>query len=368
MRIFFLFGYYGRNNFGDDLMLDSLMKYFAKHRAKKILLTNNCISTTKNIQRYPRNLYYFLKSCFICTDFILTGGSWFHDNYEKKNKYFFFLKIFFLTIILFFLNLIGKKIYFLGVSVGPFKKTSLMRILMFILLSIVTKLMVRDKKSFEEIKLINNKFKKKTLVGRDLTELFFKNLKKKNNKKNILGISVLDLNQFHNNKNNYDKEIFNKIFKLIDIKLNENKNLKLNIFALWTPNDKINNDLNIAKQLITKINPKYKTRIKIVIYKNNSQKILNEMLKCKYFISTRLHSLLASFYLGLNFNCISYNDKCLDSGRLLKIDYKRFLNIKKIQKDKDVKVWFDYLFKNRDEKKITYEKELMNKINLCLQI
>ena len=41
MRKFFLFGYFGRNNFGDDLLLISLLKHMSKTKYKKIVLSGN---------------------------------------------------------------------------------------------------------------------------------------------------------------------------------------------------------------------------------------------------------------------------------------------------------------------------------------
>ena len=88
MRKFFLFGYFGRNNFGDDLMLISLLKHISKTKYKKIVLSGN-LNFSKKIKKfntiiYPRNIFYFVKSLLQCSDFILAGGSWFHDNYRNN--------------------------------------------------------------------------------------------------------------------------------------------------------------------------------------------------------------------------------------------------------------------------------------------
>jgi len=84
MRKFFLFGYFGRNNSSDNLMLISLLRYMLKIKYKKIVLSGNLSFSNKiknfNTIVYPRTFFNFFKSLFQCTDFVLTDDSWFHDN------------------------------------------------------------------------------------------------------------------------------------------------------------------------------------------------------------------------------------------------------------------------------------------------
>ena len=232
-------------------MLISLLKHMSKTKYKKIVLSGNPNFSKKiknfNTIIYPRNIFCFVKSLLQCSDFILTGGSWFHDNYKKNpDKINFLIRILFLTVSLIFLRLLNKKVILLGVSIGPFNKNSIMKFLTYLSLYSCNKILLRDKKSLNEIKLMNKNFLLKSVLGRDLVELISQSFNKKiSSKKNYLGISIMNLEQFKDYKNIYDTNIYKKLAKRLNKFLIQKKNLKIKVFALWTPkNKKINDCMN----------------------------------------------------------------------------------------------------------------------------
>lgn len=374
MRKFFLFGYFGRNNFGDDLMLISLLKHMSKTKYKKIVLSGNPNFSKKiknfNTIIYPRNIFCFVKSLLQCSDFILTGGSWFHDNYKKNpDKINFLIRILFLTVSLIFLRLLNKKVILLGVSIGPFNKNSIMKFLTYLSLYSCNKILLRDKKSLNEIKLMNKNFLLKSVLGRDLVELISQSFNKKiSSKKNYLGISIMNLEQFKDYKNIYDTNIYKKLAKRLNKFLIQKKNLKIKVFALWTPKNKKINDLYESRKFINLFDKKAKNRIKLIEYKNDYNSLLKEMNKCKYMICTRLHSFLTSYYLKQNFNLIVYNRKCADAARSLMISNKRLLYLNKINHESSIEKWFNYLINNNFKIKSEFDSNLIKKINNCLGI
>ena len=374
MRKFFLFGYFGRNNFGDDLMLISLLKHISKTKYKKIVLSGN-LNFSKKIKKfntiiYPRNIFYFVKSLLQCSDFILAGGSWFHDNYRKNpDKIIYLIRILLLTVSFIFLRLFKKKVILLGVSIGPFKENSIIKLLTYLSLYSCNKILLRDKNSLNEIRLMNKNFLLKSVLGRDLVELISQSFNKKIiSNKNYLGISIMNLEQFKNFKNIYDTDIYKKLAKRLNKILIQKKNLKIKVFALWTPKNRKKNDLYESRKFINLFNKKAKNRIELIEYKNDYNSLLKEMNKCKYMICTRLHSFLTSYYLKQNFNLIVYNRKCADAAKHLMISNKRLLFLNKINDESGIEKWFNYLINNNLKLKSEFDNNLIKKINNCLGI
>lgn len=374
IKKFFLFGYFGRNNFGDDLMLVSLLKHLSKKKYKKIVLSGNSNFSNKiknfNTIIYPRNILYFIKGLLQCTDFVLTGGSWFHDNYQKNpDKINFLSRILLLTISLIFLRLLNKKVILLGVSIGPFNDNSIMKFLTYLSLYSCNKVLLRDKKSLNEIKSMNKNFLLKSILGRDLVELISQSFSKKLiGNKNYLGISIMNLEQFKNYKNIYDMDIYKKLAKRLNKFLIKKKNLKIKVFALWTPKNKKINDLYESQKFINLFDKKIKNRIELIEYKNDYNSLLKDINKCKYMICTRLHSFLTSYYLKQNFNLIVYNRKCADAAKHLMISNKRLLFLNKINNESSIEKWFNYLINNNLKIKSEFDNNLIKKINNCLGI
>lgn len=374
MRKFFLFGYFGRNNFGDDLMLISLLRLIPKSKYKKIVLSGNLSFSNKiknfNTIVYPRTVFNFFKSLFQCTDFVLTGGSWFHDNYKKNpDKINFLIRIILLSVSLIFLRLLNKKIILLGVSIGPFNGNSIIKFFTYLSIYISDKILLRDKKSLSEIKLMNKNFLQKSILGRDLAELISKDFNKRvSGDKNYLGISIINLEQFKNSKNTYDSDIYKKLVNKISKILIQKKKLKIKVFALWTPKDKDINDIHESQKFINLFDKKFENRFELIEYKNNYKSLLKEMIKCKYMISTRLHSFLTAYYLKQNFNVIVYNRKCADAAKHLMISKKRLLFLNKINDENSVSKWFNFLIKNNLNTKSEFDINLKKKISNCLRI
>jgi len=374
MRKFFIFGYFGRNNFGDDLMLISLLRHMPKSKYKKIVLSGNLSFSNKiknfNTIVYPRTVFNFFKSLFQCTDFVLTGGSWFHDNYKKNpDKINFLIKIILLTVSLIFLRFLNKKVILLGISIGPFSSNSIIKFFSYLSIYFSNTILLRDKKSLSEIKLMNKNFLQKAILGRDLVELISQDFNTKlSGNKNYLGISIMNLEQFKNNENIYDSEIYKKLVNKISKILIQKKKLKIKVFALWTPKDKDINDVHESQKFINLFDKKFKNRFELIEYKNNYKSLLKEMIKCKYMISTRLHSFLTAYYLKQNFNVIVYNRKCADAAKHLMISKKRLLFLNKINDENSISKWFNILIKNNLTIKSEFDSNLKKKINNCLGI
>ena len=79
----------------------------------------------------------------------------------------------------------------------------------------------------------------------------------------------MNLKQFKNSKNIYDTDIYKKLAKRVIKILTLKKNLKIKVFALWTPHNKNINDFYESKRFINLFDNKLKNRIKFIEYKND---------------------------------------------------------------------------------------------------
>jgi polysaccharide pyruvyl transferase WcaK-like protein len=365
-----VFGYYGRYNFGDDLLAISIAKNLRLDNEDITILVGNTSFKKKltklGIKTEKRNLFSLSVNILKCNNFILGGGTYFHGSYKPGFlNYIYTLRIFLFSLLLCLLRLFKKKVKLLGVGYGPFN-SFFIKIAAYFSLVAANSILVRDKKSYLEIKKLNKKFLKKTYIGRDLLELEANKLKKiskSNKKKNVIGLSIINMDNFLKSKKNVYKELTNALIK----KLRSNPRLSLNVFALWsTPNKKKENDIEISKKVITYIKSEVSNKVRLYIYDNNPEHILKEISKCKIFISTRLHSFLSAYYLNTNCGLITYNIKCLNVANTLKFNKELIISPKKLMQKKNSLKFVNKLFSN-NTKKIKIDKKFVDKFKTVLK-
>lgn len=118
----FLFGYYGRNNIGDDIMLNNIVELLNRRGVKKIIvlsgsndnnILNICTEKVNVIKGIKRNLFRVLFELVSCKIFLWGGGTCFFDNPNKRG----FIELYIFFIIRKIFN--KSENYFIGIGMEP---------------------------------------------------------------------------------------------------------------------------------------------------------------------------------------------------------------------------------------------------------
>ena len=212
---FFLYGYYGFGNLGDDLLLRALIenitlycesKFWVRSLNKGPSLGNNVIYTEVDkvicdtkLNKVYRLLNYFREVLFYIKEsdcIIIGGGTLIHDSKSRWSL----LIIFFIVV---FSKLLRKQVVFIGIGIAALKYKS-----SYVILNLITKLSaefcVRDieaEKILLKAKVSKKSFKVTADLAYSLTVLHEKLNKVKNNGNNgiSIGITIVD-NILNNNK------------------------------------------------------------------------------------------------------------------------------------------------------------------------
>ncbi len=289
-----LYGWFGENNVGDELILDASFSLIKKHcplaeinimgtkpeEVKKLHTCSNNVSTY--IDYRPKEFLRAFKygildviSNILKNDFLViaSGGALSDWHRESTITLFFMIDLF---------SFMKKPIYMLDVGAGPidieksykrFKKR----------LDKIKIITVRDQSSFDILNSfkVNNLYLSRDVVYSYSKEILniVKNIEQINNYVGIVIASVC-----YETKHVYD-EYINQI-NLLMVKLIE-EGYKVSIIPfLYEEDKKFIKKLQIPKE------------VQICIDKNNAYKSLEYIAKCEYVIGIRYHALILSAIMG----------------------------------------------------------------------
>ncbi|PWC13670.1 hypothetical protein B4923_06900 [Brenneria roseae subsp. americana] len=329
MKILFT-GYYGFNNFGDDLFplasLEALKNeteidiailspkidgidanFLVPDFVSKIYRGNSFLSKLSR-------MFFMLFYSFLYDKIVLAGGSVISSNTSNNMR-----------MLQYILARIGVcKLYAIGVSVGPFsskKDEAFSRKF----INSLSYLSVRDNASVDECKRIkcthipDNNF---DIAG--VLYPYFKrnNLYSSNTQK--LGVSLC----FYERYAGGDKRIEDKRSSaLIDGIINfcsKNRSIEVIVFVLNTNDDL--GDYYISKNIFDLLT---ENGINVSLWQHaNPLQSIEKIKECDFFITTRLHGGIAAYLSGINFCLVEYHRKCTDFNNA--IFYPRDLRLDNI--------------------------------------
>lgn len=298
-----LIGFYGANNLGDELMLETILTYFEKFQNINITVMV-CDSRSYSIHKYnninfihyPNSTYDIDKLVRLCDAIVFAGGAIIDDRfYRKQDLDFRDLGSLFIE----FSNRaikLGKELYCLGLSTNV-TLTNLSFILN--LGEIINKanyFSLRDKNSFKTIEKKGIEIKKiKYLNDLVLSNKQLVPQKKKNKHRYKIGIIFIC------NKNT-EKRIKDMLEKIItsNNSLNEPYKITLIPFYQYENNDKEYYDKMINKDLQFR-------DVKVADPPQNMQELIEIFEKNGLIISMRYHASLIGLALNIPTLTICYN-------------------------------------------------------------
>lgn len=305
-----LFGYYGRQNTGDDAMLYGLLTLLVAALPKAIVNvpTNSdiCIppQARDQVRFFPRKLFPILIKIVSSDALIIGGGTVIHD-YSKRFRYFWAtLRI--LCLIL-WARFFGKQVHMVGIGFGPF--TSKFGILLGTLISrLVHHVTVRDSNSLEFLKKIgmpSSKFNATfdlACILEPETEII-----KRSTSNLVLGISVLPYFYGYTNDSSRDWVLAEVIADALNQWLDSEPSGEVCLLP-FLGRVEGDGDLLVLRKIQRRI--KDANRVTLIPYSPDPRDLINNVRKCKAIIAMRYHAAVYAYTAQRPMVVIDYHPKC----------------------------------------------------------
>lgn len=126
MRRILVHGYFGGRNFGDDLMLLGFLNRHVREGDTVAIVTPDGTRPAHLEGRvgraYRKSAGGFLSGIFWATDFVLCGGTVFHDAYPAQRHKRYRKNLIAVAGLLRFAKLAGRKVHLPGIGLGPLRR------------------------------------------------------------------------------------------------------------------------------------------------------------------------------------------------------------------------------------------------------
>lgn len=294
MKRLFVLGFYGQNNFGDDLfcyvIISSLEKY---NKVKFVGVTqslfeensffpisvNRIFITQNNLIGKLYRIFLNIVSVIVANKILYGGGSVFGKYASYKQR----------SLVINLAKLLNKKVYALGVSIGPFDNLEQERKFLK-LISNLDAIWVRDKKSENYLSKYNIPY----VSHGDMVFALRNKLGSKKTQKNLMIIAVHEL------------AYIDDIVKIINQHLNKKGEV---LFISLDPESK-----RVANNLREKIRDQ---NLAYIIYSNNLIEIIELFKTAEFVVTSKLHGAIISYVLNIPFYLYEYQDKCTEFLKLI---------------------------------------------------
>lgn len=350
-------GYYGRDNFGDEIMLDLIVSYFKKNYPfiklqimnsnPEMILKKYGIETANELitGNYGKTGIVKRILTIIRADcYIIGGGTIITDKHSSLHLFEYLLE-------LSIRKFLGKPSVFISIGATKFKH-SWSIVICKLILCCCELCMVRDSESFKMLRDIYND--KKIVQTGDLVLLAFKNdnKKKESHSQKKIGFSLMPYYESLYKKNEMDIELANKIAKIIDILSKKGFNVSLIPIQYG-----YNNELDYKFSKLVKSFCQSKTEI-LTCY--DSEGKMKEIETMDYIVSMRLHALLFAIFKNKKVIAISHNEKIDSCMKVYNIN-NQTVTMNKL--DNIIEIVQQLQYKKFDYHETVYEQMLLAEKN-----
>lgn len=310
---YFVMGYYGRGNFGDDFMLGSLLDYLGSADRIGVLCGDDSILRGReNIVAVEKSIKSMLVAIRTSGCIVQAGGTIFHDSYKGRAyfRYMFILVAY--AVIFWYARFAGKKVYMVGVGFGPLKSW-LSRVIAKITLLACDTVIVRDFASQREVSsLLGLSNIGKILLGVDLTFLSHAHVGAASvpsaEKSEItIGLSACDLSPFLE-ADDPNSLWLNLVGIISNIQKAEEREVNIKLISLYEGDSSLP-DSELFAGFLRESGLK---NTSIVKYSGSVRAMNDEIASCDFLIAAKFHAVVSAFLQGVPVLAVSYNRKVQD--------------------------------------------------------
>jgi len=321
-------GHIGNNNFGDDIILSSLINIVLNKIGPNDLKLHVFYGHEKpdlsighdNLYFHKQGISSYLTMSTNLDVLIKCGGSSLHDSHRRL-KYF-LISLSWLVLFMYY-KIFGTKIYQISIGVGPIN-TYPLAILAYLTMGMSDVVTTRDHLSYEisaQYPIAKNNLCEST----DLSlPYLYENIPEHrfaSNKSYCLGVCPISYFRLYHNDRQLDEQRYSHLASLID------KNADIAQVRILVFNTE--HDLQVAKYLERRL----KTKSSLTTYGGIPIEFAKQVEGVDGCICTRYHSHLIAYARGIPMISVPYHDKCvqftsecsLDNYYLLEKAYGRCL-------------------------------------------
>lgn len=321
-----LIGFYGRRNFGDDLMAATLASFLKENLAAHVYMVADEAYFTGSVleagaTRVPRRMGAVFSALRHCDILVQGGGTIFHDSYVGRALLRYWKNLALWLFVFVLARIFGAKVLLLGAGIGPIRHR-VTRLLCRLALSCAHGVMVRDRASGEAMRGLA--LKTPVHPGFDVAALLqtkFSRAKRESKKQLVIGVAPCALDPFAKDcklVTHYWSELADALGEFAS-----KTDSRIRLFALFTgyavPSDEATCRA-MAKRL-----PRCVDR-HISLYPGSIKNTLEEFAECDVVISARYHGLLAAFMSGCRIAAVTYHRKVGDLARSIGLDQEYIIS------------------------------------------
>jgi polysaccharide pyruvyl transferase WcaK-like protein len=316
----FIIGHYGGRNFGDELMLDGLLQGLGKRGVTHAyIFCPDALFKRPYPITYPvtpvqsRSIKGVIKTIISSDMVILGGGTIFHDAYpaDRHGRY---RKILILLASIFVLaRFLGKKVYLLGVGVGPLRRP-LTKFLTTLVKWSAHGISVRDESSSIDLARLPGE-DAKTVVANDLSYLAsYICLSNVSVDELVVGISIVPPEVVGDASEGTVNMTYDTIVDTI-VEYNRLSSKPVHI-QLFCANIGTDSDIGTADKVARRCS-KEGLSVTTTVFTGDPGKFAGQLSRCHAIISARYHVCLVADTLKRPLLWLGYQRKVLDAAHQL---------------------------------------------------
>jgi len=319
----FLYGYYGRRNSGDDAMLYAFLNAAVSANRDiefRILRGEDAPEVPGNATGSTRfvssTIPAVLRSLLGADGFAIVGGTHLTDYGLNRRTAGMIGRI---ALLVGLSRLLGKKVYFFGTGLGPFRRMIPKAVARLTCMQ-ADAIIVRDHASYEVAKSLG--VAEKTRIGFDVAALAGwrpeGSAGTRARARRTLGISITPVFTMYHDDEASDQVLANRVGEAVNTWMRTHPEWRVELFVFHgRSNLTDDDDAHITEQLRQILAPR--ERVSIVDYNSNPTVIFRSVSQCAAFVAMKYHACLFAYLNDIPLLIIPYHPKCADLAKEIRL-------------------------------------------------
>lgn len=319
-RFWVVLGHFGGSNSGDEAMLLGLVMGCLPQLRKRLLVVTKIGDLPPDIAQYgvrtiPAQIRPVWKAINRCEGVILGGGTHFHDDYVRT-RYIRHVRYLLRYLFLFsWAKLLGKKVLWLGVGVGPISRPLTQWLLRWGVL-LCDHVTVRDAVSAAEVaahiepQKLTHAF---DLAALTMQENLVPSRRTSPEQLITLGVSVVEANSSKTGHASLQIDFWTIFTEALADIYRQSPQLQIQVFVMrgGTRED----DQSASQALVERLQQVDSKRVTLVPYHECVSVTIARIAECDCFIATRFHAAVLSYLVGSRLLFLAYHRKLHDIAK-----------------------------------------------------